>query len=349
MDDVKQYKCPYCAAELKYSADNHLFACEYCLSEFTEEDLKKFDKKNETDEKNEADKAEFENGTNLYSCPSCGAEIIADANTAATFCYYCHNPVILKGSVSGEYRPSKVLPFEFGKEKADEIFNKWAKKKWFVPKSFVSDKQIEKITGLYVPFWVADSDTTAHFDGIGKKIRTWTSGDYRYTETSEFSVVRDAEIKYSGIPADGSKKIEDELMEAIEPFDYSKTKDFSMAYLSGFLADKYDVDKTQVFPNIKERIESNNKVVLNNTMFYDTMAMPKYSTNIRDVKWNYMMLPVWFMTYKYKGETLEYAINGQSGKIAGRLPLAKSKLLTLCGIIGIIVMILVLIGGYIIW
>ena len=242
-----------------------------------------------------------------------------------------------------------MLPFEFGKDKANEIFNKWAKKKWFVPNSFVSDKQVEKITGLYVPFWIADSNTIAHFDGIGKKIRTWTSGDYRYTETSEFNVVRDAEVKYSGIPADGSKKIEDELMEAIEPFDYSKTKDFSMAYLSGFLADKYDVDKTQVFPNIKERIESNNKVVLNNTMFYDSMAMPKYNTNIKEVNWNYMMLPVWFMTYKYKGETLEYAINGQSGKIAGRLPLSKPKLLTLCGIIGVIVMILILIGGYIIW
>lgn len=347
MSDVKQYKCPYCVAELKYSADKHLFVCEYCLSEFSENDLKKFNKDDETNEtENKKQAEEFENGTNLYSCPSCGAEIISDTNTAATFCYYCHNPVILKGSVSGKYRPSKVLPFEFGRDKAVEIFNNWAKKKWFIPKEFLSDKQMEKVTGLYVPFWITDSETTAHMDAVGKKIRTWSSGDYRYTETSEFNVVRDAKIRYKGLPADGSKKIEDSLMEAIEPFDYTKTKDFSMAYLSGFFADKYDVDKTQVFPNIKSRIEKGNKDFLMNTVHYDSLSGVVNNTHIDKINWEYMMLPVWFMTYQYKGEMYEYAINGQSGKISGRLPLSKLKLCIVSLIVAVVVYIIFLLGGY---
>jgi DNA-directed RNA polymerase subunit RPC12/RpoP len=345
LSEIKQYKCPYCAAELKFSPDKQKFTCEYCLSEFEENELVNKEKENEQESQaNQSAQEEFEENTNLYSCPSCGAEVIADSNTAATFCYYCHNPVILSGRVKGEYRPSKVLPFELSKDKAVATFNNWSKKKWFIPKDFTSGKQIDKMTGLYVPFWVADTDTTASMDAIGEKIRTWRQGDYEIREISEFQVRRKAFIHYDGMPADGSKKIEDKLMEAIEPFDYTKTKDFSMAYLSGFLADKYDVGKEEIFPRIKERMTEGDVLILKDSARYDNLRNVNTNVYINNVKWHYMLLPVWFMTYKYKGETLEYALNGQSGKIAGRLPVSKFKQTIFSIIIGIIGFI---IGGFI--
>ncbi len=341
--DVKVYECPQCGADLKFVPDKQKFCCEYCRGEYTQAQLNQmYDQvKDKKDAEKEAQKKpqeplptdpekraqmEFEENTRLYECPTCGAEIVSDANTAAAFCYYCHNPVILKGRVDGVYRPSRVLPFAFGKDKAVEYFNNWAKGKKYVPDDLVSDKQIEKMTGLYVPFWVADAITRSTLTATGETIKTWSSGSYNYTNVKEFEVYRDAHIEYDGVPADGSKKIEDSLMEAIEPFDYTQTKDFDMAYLSGFFADKFDVDKEEVFQRISSRMFANNASTLESSCGYDKLKGKQFSNNIEKLRWSYMLLPVWFMTFHYQGKVWEYAINGQTGKISGELPIDNKKL-----------------------
>ncbi len=333
-----QYKCPNCGGELKFNAEKQLFSCEYCLSDFTEEQVKQIFKKNEeTDlsEKN-ADKAvkDFEDHTNLYTCPSCGAEIMAEETTSATFCYYCHNPVILSGRLSGEYKPGRVIPFKVTREAAVDSFKRWCKSKWFIPKDFKSKRQLEKITGVYVPFWIADCKTNAGLNAVGKQIRSWTAGDYRYTETREFAVSRRADIKVKGVPADGASKIPDELMEAIEPFDYKESREFSMSYLSGFIANKYDVDKGKVFPRVRQRVNDACVSVLNESIVnYSIMVGKNVHIDILSTDWQYMLLPVWFMTYKYGGKMYSFAVNAQNGKTDGMPPLSYPRLLSFCGII----------------
>jgi len=333
-NEAKQLHCPYCNADLKFSPQSQNFTCEYCRSEFTEEQLKEFqqnlDDIPENDELTQDDinrQTEFEEENKLYSCPSCGAEIVSDANTAASFCYYCHNPVILKGRVEGKFAPAKVLPFSIDHDKAVDTFKTWAKSKIFIPRDLISNSQIEKMTGLYVPFWVANAATSTHVEATGTNYRHWTSGDYRYTERSTYKIERDLSVQYTGVPGDGSQKIEDALMEAIEPFDYTQAKPFEMAYLSGFFADKYDVEKEKMFPRIKERMFNNNRDIVNATIHYQSVSGKRENNKIEKLSWQYMLLPVWFMTFNYKGKTWEYAINGQSGKIAGELPISMPKLL----------------------
>ena len=328
--DAVQYKCPNCNAELKFDPDTQRLNCEYCMSSFSVEEVQQICQEAENsipDQEEENNKEEFEEQTALYHCSSCGAEIMAEANQTATFCYYCHNPVILSGKMGGEYKPDKVIGFKITKEEALIKFKNWVAKRWFVPKEFKSGQQIEKMTGLYVPFWTADCKLKADYQGIGKKVRSWTSGNYRYTETKEFSVRRSADITVGGIPADGESKIDDALMEAIEPFDYSEMKPFSMSYLSGFFADKYDVDKQAVFPRIKTRATSAGKFVINSSISgYSSVSAREENYNIMKTDWTYAMLPVWFMTYKYKNKIYEFAINGQTGRLAGTPPLDKGKL-----------------------
>ncbi len=362
--EAKQFHCPNCYADLKFNPGSQNFTCEYCKSSFTEAEVREYQRKvmeqeqeykqyedqippeqQVSDEEQKA-RDQFNEETKLYSCPSCGAEIMCDANTAAAFCYYCHNPVILKGRVDGMYKPSMVLPFAFDRDTAVDHYMKWAKKKWFIPRDLLGSGQVDKLTGLYVPFWVADADTSTLLEAIGENVRSWTSGGYRYTETSRYRVIREASIRYDGVPADGSQKIEDLLMEAIEPFDYSKAKPFNMAYLSGFYADKYDVDKEQVLPRIQQRMYTNNGSILEATTHYTHLKHKRQSDRTDTLSWHYMLLPVWFMTYNYKGKLWEYAVNGQSGKVAGELPLDKGKLALFCSIIGILVAILIFLGGY---
>jgi hypothetical protein len=184
------------------------------------------------------------------------------------------------------------------------------------------------------------------YAGIGKKVRHWTSGSYRYTETKEYRIVRNAKVLTKGIPADGESKIDDLLMEAIEPFNYNDLKDFSMSYLSGFYADKYDVDKAGVFPRIRERAVSAGKSIIDESIKGYTSVRPdRQNYNVQRTDWQYMMLPVWFMSYKYKDKIYEFALNGQTGKLAGTPPLSKPKLAAFSSGIGIIGGILGLLGG----
>lgn len=331
-ESIQQYKCPNCAAELRFHPKKQGFVCEYCDSFFTPEECKAANEKMAEQEKEEAPKQEeFAENNNLYICPSCGAELITDQNTSASECYYCHNPVVLKGRLTGEYRPAKVIPFKYTRGEAENIFREWCKKRWFLPKEFVSESQLLHMAGVYVPFWVADCDVHGQMRAVCKKVRSWTSGSYRYTETKEFDVFREASIQFNGIPADGSSKIEDALMEAIEPFNYSDTKDFEMSYLSGFLSDKYDVNKGQVFPRVRNRAVNGSDQLLRASMVgYDSIRVTQSDMQVLRTSWQYMLLPVWFMTFQYEGKQYEFAINGQTGKQAGTPPLAVGKLLSVC-------------------
>lgn len=346
-ENIQQYKCPNCSADLRFNPNKQGFVCEYCDSFFTPEECKAANEKMEAEERERAkDSEEFEQSNNLYVCPSCGAELITDQNTSATECYYCHNPVVLKGRLSGEYRPAKVIPFKVSREQAHDIFHAWCKKRWFLPKSFVSQSQLLHMQGVYVPFWVADCDIHGRMRAVCKKTRTWTTGSYQYTETKEFDVYRDASLKFEGIPADGSSKIEDALMEAIEPFDYRDTVDFEMAYLSGFLSDKYDVNKGQVFPRVRNRAVNGSDQLLRASMVgYSSVRVTQSDMHILSTKWQYMLLPVWFMTYQYGDKQYAFAINGQSGKQAGTPPLNVAKLLLVCAAIVLGCTLLGFLGG----
>lgn len=345
--DAAQYKCPNCNAELVFDPNSQKLVCEFCRSEFMLDKIKAINAEaSQVSPEETAQKDEFETHTNLYHCQNCGADIMAEDNTTATFCYYCHSPVILAGKLTGDFKPSKIIGFRIKREQALEAFNKWCNKKKFIPNSFKSQQQLEKMTGLYVPFWVTDCYVSAHYSAIGKKTRSWTSGNYHYTETKEFAVERDAEIVTRGVPADGASKIEDLLMESIEPFDYTAQKPFDMSYFSGFFADKYDVDRAAVFPRIRERVTQASRNVINSSVIgYSSTNVHSQDYNIDKTNWEYMMLPVWFMTYRYDNKIYEFAINGQTGKLAGTPPLDKGKLARSAALFGFIIALVLFIGG----
>ncbi|MDE5884910.1 MAG: hypothetical protein K2H29_07560 [Oscillospiraceae bacterium] len=342
-----QYRCPNCGGDLRFHPQKQGFACEYCDSFFTPEECQQANSQmaQEAQAQIPAQDA-FAEENQVFLCQSCGAELITDSDTSATECVYCHNPVILKGRLSGEYRPSRIIPFQIDKDKATEIFKNWCGKRKFLPKDFTSDSQLIHLHGVYVPFWVADCHIHGVMQAECHKVRKWNSGDYHYKEVKEFDVFREADLHFDGIPADGQSKVKDALMEAIEPFDYRDTVDFDMSYLSGFLSDKYDVNKSQVFPRIRNRAVNGSDQLLRSSMTgYDSVRVIRSDMNILSTKWQYMLLPVWFMRYEYKGKPYDFAINGQTGAQAGTPPLDQKKLGLLCVLIALVCGIIGFIGG----
>lgn len=357
---VITYKCPNCGGSLKFNAESQDWKCEFCLSALNNDEIKSIEERFNTEaesmnkgmpepediESQRQANLEFESDARIYSCNSCGAEIVTDKTTAATFCYYCHNPAIIPGQLSGSYRPAKVIPFKLKKAAATEMFIKWCKKKPLLSKSFTTSSQLELLSGVYVPFWLFDCDTRGDMTAYAKKVRTWVSGDKKYTETKTYNIVRSGNARFLKLPADGSSKADDKLMETLEPYDYSQMEDFSMSYLSGYMAEKYDKNQNEVFGRIQDRVQQYTKKLLQDTIVgYSSVTVNTCNINIRDSKAAYVLLPTWMFTYKYRGKTYVFAMNGQTGKIAGSLPISTGRAAAWFGAVSAGVFALLLIGG----
>ena len=180
MNTTVTYSCPNCGAGLVFDAEKQAFSCEFCLSEFTEEQLAEDGAEEKAEAHRRADEA-YCGSMNAYVCNNCGAEVVADETTAADICCYCHNPIVLAGKLSGQMRPDKVIPFQYDKEEAEKQFLAYTKKKWFLPNDFFAPDQAQKIAGIYYPFWVTDADTNSHLRATATRVRTWRRGDTQYT------------------------------------------------------------------------------------------------------------------------------------------------------------------------
>ncbi len=335
MDELIEYKCAKCGGTLVFDSNLQKLRCEFCGSLFTAEELKAL--QNELFEKTPEDykRTETENifwseqeaqGIFSYICESCGGEIIGDATTAATSCPFCGNPVVMKGNLSGELRPQFVLPFKLDKAAAKKALKEHFKNKKLLPKVFSSENHLDEIKGVYVPYWLYDVDSDASSTFKCTNSSSWISGDYRYTETKTYNVARAGNMQFIGIPADGSKKMDDTLMESIEPYDYSAFEKFNAAYLAGFLADKYDVPKEDCAERIESRAKRSAVDALRRTVSGYASVTPQDSTvNLKYDEPKYGLLPVWLLHTSWNGEHYLFAMNGQTGKFVGDLPIDKKR------------------------
>lgn len=352
--DTYMYKCPNCGSGLEYDAGTHIFHCEYCLSDFTAEELE--EKKRKADEALKGEKRtekdpEFEEHAVLYNCPSCGAEIITDENTAATFCYYCHNPVVLSGRLSGDMEPDCIIPFKIDRQEAEKRFFEWAKRKRFLPGDFINKKSVEKLCGVYFPYWMTDVTAGGMYTATGKNLRVWIAGDLEYTETKVYDIRRGGTIDFKGIRNFAMKKDERmKLATAVQPFRDEELEDFKMAYLSGFMAEKRNMDTDEMSDTVKEQVRKYSARLLEDSVGgYNMLSDKKINTDIISAKWKYVLLPVWVLTYVSGGKTYYYALNGQTGKAVGELPVSKKKLALLAvGVFLLFFIIVLAIGGLVI-
>ncbi len=344
------YKCPSCNAVLKFDPHGQNWKCEYCKHEYNLEELKAYNKKIGRKELKEEHKIKLEKdftGMDIYTCNNCGAQIVADENTSATFCVYCKNTAILKNKLVDEFNPDYVIPFKFTKEDAIEKFKKIHKP--LMPKIFNNPKNIEETKGIYIPFWLYNIDTNGSIEADCKRIISWTRGNYHYTKTDVYIAKRSGNINYTRVPVDGSKHFDDDVMNSIEPFNYNELKEFNHSYLSGFLAEKYDVLSDEALEIAFKRAEASTINTLKNDIKgYTTVSIKNNSINKENQKNEYALLPVWLLNVKYKNKLHTFAMNGQTGKLIGDIPVDPVKAIiwwiVIFGGVMIIFVVLYLIG-----
>lgn len=358
MAEIQEYKCPCCGGAIAFDSTLQKMKCPYCDTEFDIETLANYDnelKNEQTDnmkwETSEKEWQEYEtDNLHYYVCKSCGGEITCDKNTVATSCPFCGNPVVMLGQLSSAKRPDYIIPFKLDKKAAEAALKKHYEGKRLLPKVFKDQNHIKEVKGIYVPFWLFDADADVNMRYKATKIRAWSDSKYHYTETSFFSVCRNGSIGFERVPVDGSIKMPDDLMESLEPFDFSQAVDFQTAYLAGYMANNYDVDSEQSIKRANERIKKSAEKAFDTTVNgYTSVVKETGSIQLRNSAVKYALFPVWILNTKWNGQNYLFAMNGQNGKMVGDLPLDtaayKKWLLGLTAIIGIILYAL----SYIIW
>lgn len=339
MDVVKGYRCTSCGGGLEFDPASQKWKCQYCLSEFSKNEI-------ETDTPIEESLEKDISDLDSYHCTSCGAELIADNTTSATFCLYCRSHSIIKSRFSGKFKPKSLIPFKITKDQAEELYKKWISKRIFAPKDFKRKEEIEKITGIYAPFWLFNCKSEGMIRGEGTRTRSWTSGNYQYTQTKYYHVMRGGHAKYHKVPVDASKKLDDKFMHMIEPYNYNDLTDFSMKYMSGFMAEKYDVEASEAEVVMKGRVEKYMEERLRETVDgYTSFSLHDKKVSLSDIHNEYSMLPIYLLNNKYKGKDHIFIVNGQTGKVVGDTPISRSRQFAFMGIVFAIVWIISVFGG----
>lgn len=355
MSTVIHYKCPNCGSDMAFDSRTGSLRCASCGRTDNIENMKKHSSSDEdgtfhyemdeddikaADSAYEQDYADANSGdepsrhstfqeheAHEYHCKNCGAVLITEANTTATTCSFCGAGVVLSDRLTGNLAPAKVVPFTISKEQAQEAFKKWCKKGLLTPSGFMTADRIKNITGLYVPFWLYDMNGRGEAEATCTRVRTYSDADWIYTETKYYNVYRKVDLNYSRVPCDASRKMEDGMMDKLEPYHYDNLKAFNMPYLAGYIAEKYDFTDEDMLPRIKQRVGSYVDNYLSSTINgYSSVMYHRKDISIRKKKADYTLLPVWMVCYDYKQAEHIFAMNGQTGKIVGKPPLSKAKI-----------------------
>lgn len=358
---MAEYKCKACGGALAFDSATQKLKCPFCDSVF---ELAEYETPVEEGPQNVGAQAAGFNpqaessmnwdvepgsewtqgeadGMEVYICNSCGGEIVCESTTASSSCPYCDNPVVLQGKMSGMLKPDFIIPFKLDKKAAKEALKKHVNSKKLVPHLFKDENHIEEIKGVYIPFWLFDAQVEAQINYEGEITRRWEDSNYKYIEHNFYSIDRGGYVAFDNVPVDGSQKMADDLMESIEPFDVSEAVPFSTAYLAGYMADKYDVDAQSSIEAANARIRKSTEDTFRNTVEGFEMVMPKNTwINLQNGVAKYALYPVWLLNTKWQGNTYTFAMNGQTGKFVGDLPLDKSaykkKFALLAGIFSVV-------------
>jgi len=338
MPTASHYRCPCCGAALVFSSQSQQLSCDSCGNTFPLETLQAVaDAQASNEAGDEMTWAPQENPgfsgaessqLKAYRCEACGAEILADATTAATACVYCGNPSILPGVLSGAYRPDAVLPFQKSREEAMAALQKHCRGKRLLPRGFMDASQLEKITGIYIPFWLFEAEAEADCTYNATRTHSHREGQYQVTRTDHFLLHRGGRMAFSQVPVNGSQKADDTMMESIEPFAPTEAKEFHVGYLSGFQAQRHDLDAQACEPRANERIRQSVASVMASTVHgYATVAPAKTHIALEHGRARQVLLPVWLLNTRWRDKTYTFAMNGQTGKFIGDLPTDRGRFL----------------------
>lgn len=329
--NITQKKCPACGGPIAFDPARGKLVCEYCGTELdidtggaqtnSSATPHKLDIGFDFDSLNAQATDPNAEDLPIYNCTQCGAEIIAPAENFALNCPYCGNNIVLTQKASGKLRPDGIVPFKFKASELPAMLTSYYKNKPLLPRKFFSESALSKVTGLYVPFWVFNGTLSGEVTLHAENTRSYREGDYDCIDTSSYELGRDVSMVFEDLPVDASAKVDDALMDSIEPFDMSEVKPFDMSYLAGYTADRFDVAKASIAYRAEERMRTTAEVIAAARAGAGYQSSRVTGGRLKaDLKAKYILLPAYLFSISFGGTDYKFAVNGQTGKVVGTLP-----------------------------
>ncbi len=334
---VEEQKCPSCGGALIFDPVSGRMKCEYCGTAYDiaqgsaageksgdtadkKESISGFDFASLTDQVTDPNAADLP----IYNCRSCGAELIAPPEQFALACPYCGNNIVLTQKTSGQLRPDSLIPFKIDPKSLPCAVKNYYKGKALLPKRMFSESSMGSVTGVYVPFWIFNGRVSGSISFVGETRSTVREGDYKVTTIKSFAIDRDVSMDFENVPVDASGRISDKMMDSLEPFDLADAVPFDMRYLAGFTADRFDVQKGEIEDRAKKRMftTADDSVRAKACEGYSNVTRSGGKLNL-DLNAKYMLLPVYLFDVAFDGKKYEFAVNGQTGRVVGDIPIDK--------------------------
>jgi DNA-directed RNA polymerase subunit RPC12/RpoP len=289
--------------------------------------------------------------TRVTSCPNCGAQTEFDTDVHATECPFCATPVVTDTGTHRRIKPQAVLPFGLDEPTARAGVTNWLGSLWFAPNGLKEyARKGRKLNGIYVPYWTFDADTKSKYSGQRGTHYYETKTVMRDGKKTQVRVQKTRWKPKSGRVARffddvlvlASKSLPKHYTDGLQPWDLSSLVPYQPEYLAGFRAEGYQIEINDGYTEARAHMDAVIHRDVKSDIGGDEQRINKVNTNVSDVTFKHILLPVWLAAYKYRGKTYRFVVNGRTGEVQGERPYSRWK------IGGVVVVILAIIAGIVI-
>ncbi len=353
-DEEHRFPCGDCGSDMRFDAKATQLVCTHCgKTESVKNDAKSSWEIAEQDFnkalRNELPASEMAT-TRVSKCENCGAQVEFEGENHASECPFCASPIVLDTGTNKHIKPKGVLPFSVDEKTAHNSMTEWLGKLWFAPGDLQQyARSGRKMQGMYVPYWTYDSQTESDYRG--------QRGDAYYVTrqvmvNGKSQTRRERKIRWRRASGHISKFFDDILILAskslpkkytdrLAPWDLSALEPYKPSFLAGYNAEAYSIQLDEGFDEARNQMDREIRHLVRRDIGGDEQRISSLKTNLSDITYKHVLLPVWLAAYKYNGTTFRFVVNGRTGKVQGERPWSKIKIaiavvsgLIVAGIVG---------------
>lgn len=340
-ETTRQFPCSNCGALQTYSPGAHSLKCPYCDHESpiieSSEQIREYPFHEALKELSAAPASNQEQIAT--QCETCAAEFTFDRNVHSGECPFCGTAVVTKTGQGKPVKPKSLIPFAVTEEEAKKRFRGWLKGLWFAPEKLKNYANTDnKLTGVYIPYWTYDSDTTTQYRGErgdayqvrenytamenGRPVkRSRTVTKIRWTRTAG-TVNR----FFDDVLIGASKTLPRTITDRLAPWDLDKLVPYQEKYLSGFRSEVYQVRLDAGFALAVKAMDRVIRQDIMRDIGGDVQRIQHVSTRHNRTTFKHLLLPIWTAGFRYRGKTYRFVVNGQTGQVQGERPYSYFKI-----------------------
>ncbi len=348
------FACPGCGGRAVFDPASQNLKCPYCGTESPIEKIIEQPQEYDINDAPSDDQKDWGVSVRVIRCQGCGAETVLEKNATAELCAFCGSPHVLDDQSEAGIAPESVIPFQTTQPQAVTSFRKWLSRRWFAPSKAKRMATLGKIAGVYLPHWTYDSETTSVYTGQaghhyyvtvpvtvtrnGKQVTEMRQEQRtRWTPTS--GIVQN---DFDDVLVAGSRRLEENLLSRVRPYDLQKLCRYQAGFLSGFISEKPSVNLKEGWSAAQEEIDETMRDLARDDILRraDEAQVSSLRSEHRNVRYKLTLLPMWLSSFTFKDKAFHVLINGQTGKAGGQAPVSPWRVLIAVliglGLIGIL-------------